>query len=295
MVIQTIENYWDKGFLLHPTDLSFLDSGFGISTEKEFRNIFSSSDFSEQELILEYLLFPDQELRLSIEPLLDPAGLPREYQDAIVYQLADRYTGVKLIHPDGAGPVDVKVTFAQISQFVARLYLTRNIDCDICDALTRHGTWLEVLACRVLLRTRKFSFEKVKKQFLLKFLDQSWSRPAEFFKVFSLFLELLSRVPDGRDPAAGFIDIRHKEKIMLDHIREFEEKRARYNMEYLMLSKYPVPHESLETVFDRLELIDIIIEHIPGILPLTPPDPPVHDLGQFDKKNMDALFRVLSS
>ncbi len=294
-IIQAIERIWEKGIVLSKDALSFLESIFGISTAQELEKALDTEDFPEKEMMFEYLLFPDLEILLALEALLEPGGLATEAADEIAKQLTQNHSRLNLFHPENPNPLAIRIPADQMETFISRLNLTRNIDHDICKALEDSAAASDALSFRVLLRSKNYRFNEEKKQFILEFIQRSENRALEFVQVFELFLDLLSQAPDSADLESFFLDRQQWEKIMLERIQKFEEKREYYNMEYLILSKYPVPSESFETVTQRLEKLNIITGDILCVPPRQVFNPPMQDIGNFDpKKDMKRLLRILS-
>ncbi|WP_022665854.1 hypothetical protein [Desulfospira joergensenii] len=293
---RALEEIWEKGLFLSRASLSFLESSFGMGTATDLEDALADEDFPEREMMLEMILFPEQDVRLALEPLLETGGLEQKHLTEITGHMIHNHSMLRLFHPERTAPYLVEIPPDQIELFISRLFLTRKIDSDICKALEKTIPVSDLFSFRILFRTRNYLFNKEKKKFILKFIRKSKNRIHEFTEVFDLFLNILSQAPDSTDYEHYFSDRKRQEENMLKSILRFEKKLDRYPMEYLMLSNYPVPHESLETVTEKLEKLTLIVNHIlctppqPGSAPLS-----IQDLGTFDpKKDLKKLLRLFS-
>ncbi|WDP92245.1 MAG: hypothetical protein HUN04_21990 [Desulfobacter sp.] len=295
LIVCAIGQLWGEGIALSREALFFLESGFGISTARELKEAMGEEASQEGEIILEYLLFPDQKLLCILESFLGPAGLTAEEAAGIARRLSRNYSRLDVFYPGQPEPIVIPVPPEQVTVFVSRLNLTGKIDLDICTALEKTAAAGDIPVFRVLLRNRTCRFEGRKKRFLLEFMSKSGGRPQDFGRVFELFLTLLSQAPGAADPAAYFLERVQGEVEMINRIREFERQLSRYSMEYLMLLKYPVPCESFERVSLRLSKLNLIVSDILGIPPPLCCDPPARDLGDFDpEKDLGKLMEILS-
>lgn len=294
-IIQTLGQNWEKGLVLSPTTLSFLDSSFGMATATALGEALSDQEFPEREMILEMILFPEPDLRLALEPLLGPGGLGQKAEAEITRRLIHDHPVLRLIHPDQEAPLEVCVPPDQAATFVSRLFLTRTLDPEICEALEKCAAPMEALSFRILLRTLNNDFKKEKIRFMLRFIQSSRNLSSIFTQVFELFVRILGEAPDSGNYEDWFVQRREQEKNRLRSILRFEEKRDRYPMEYLMLSRYPIPHESLEVVSQRMEKLDLILNQILGVPPRPILQPVIRDLGTVNpKESLDRLFDILS-
>ena len=294
-IARTIGRTWEQGIALLPDTLFFLDSTFGISTAEALQAALHQEDFADREMILEFLLFPDDSIRLAIESLLDCRGLKHEQVAGIINDLLDTQTGIRLIHAQGPVSITVKNAIDQIQLFVTRLFLSRSLDTDICQCLEALLPKPLVLSSRCHLRCKGLVLTKEKKEILTLFIKNAGDRVKAFEALFETTLEILAQAPETESIEACFLKKREQEKKMLESIHRFEEKQERYGMEYLMMSKYPVPPDSLENTTERLQRLNVIIDEILGLFSMPAPRPLVRNLGNFDpQKDMEKLLKHLS-
>ncbi|MFH2058957.1 MAG: hypothetical protein ABIJ59_08650 [Pseudomonadota bacterium] len=299
---RAIIKIWEKEIFLSKDILFFLESACGITTPFELEHALQNEDFTDREMILEMLLFPDQHDRLAIEPLLGKLSQDSKSGQGQITQIIDAlvnaHSHILLKHPDREGPISVDISHVQAAVFVARFYLDRTIDPDIRQALESCLPEVDALGCKVLLRSTSKKLAQEKSFFLITFIQNAKGRflgHYTFYDLFKLTLTILGEVPENQPPESYFLKKRQQTKKMLIDIRQFEKKKDRFSMEYLMMSRYIVPQDSFENTFEQLRKLDVIND-IQGILsPLEPVSPQTRNLGQFDPQtDMDNILKILS-
>lgn len=295
-LIQNIEQRWRQGIIPCPDTLFFLESTFGISGSEDFHQIFGQLDSSEQEMILEMILFPDHDLRMSIEPHLDMNGLSTAQEDAFSRNLHGKFPQLTVNHPAWADSIVLQISSDQIRLFTSRLKMKQPVDPLICRTLETSRSTPEMVQCRLFMRKSGMVVSDNKQQVLVKLIQNTAAHHPPFLKIFEIALDILSEAPEKGPLDRIFLSRRNQEKKMLDAIGDFEKKRERYSMEYLMSQRYPVPAKSYDETWERLQLLDVIISQILCIpLPFDPLPPRIEDLGRLDPKtDMSDIFKMLS-
>ena len=256
-IADAIFRSWENGMVLSRDVLFFMESTFGITSFQELEALIRDNSNPDRDTLLELIFYPDLSVRLAIEPLLEGQGLSQAIVSEIETILAADHEQVRISYPPGKRPVLANSCGHHITSFVRRLYLDRDIDPGICDALSRHYPEPIALECRVSIRCTNINWSGLKKQLLGRFI-QNASLHGEFVDLFEMVLGLLSDAPDRGPLEYHFMRRQQQEKDLLLDIQRFEEKRDRFSMEYLMMSRYPVPTDSIENVMKRVHLMGLI-------------------------------------
>lgn len=300
-IVLAIKKIWEQDILLSSEDRFFLESSCGIFTARDLEQAMAQDGYEDRDMILEMVIFPDQDIRLSLEPLLGPDGLTSEDVSCAASKLYDDLDHICLVYPGHVSSLSVKMDSGHIGLFVTRLFLDRALDPQICKALADCLPRDTDLACRVLLRTRNSTacLDETKKQFLISFIQNAGRHiqdQGQWYDLFELTLSLVDGVPDNQSLENFVLSQREQAKKELTRIRKFEEKKDRYSMEYLMMSRYDVPTESYENTFKRLSQLETILNDILGLIsPFEPLSPVVQDLGLFDpQKDMARILNLFS-
>lgn len=295
-IADAITKSWNKGIEVNDKTLFFLESSFGISTGADLKENLNDPESPDCEMILEILLFPDQQIRCEIEPLIEPEGVSDANIQTICNLLAKMNKTVRVYCPSWSDNVAIPLSKDQIEQFVARLFLAHTLDPDLDRTIKKFRSLKETVQCRVSLRKRKFKLTASNIQILSTLIQNAEKTKLRFRDLFELAIEIISENSESTDLHALFIEKRKQTKKMLVHIREFEEKKDRYSMEYLMMQRYPVPVDSFENTFKRLQYLDVLIEDILSIpSPVETLPAHVRDLGGFDPKtDMQNIINILS-
>ncbi len=295
-IVQTIIQLWEKGIPLDDASLFFLESTFGICSAFELENAFKTREDTDQEMILEMLMFPDRKTRLLIEPMMLYEGFSKSSLAQITQSIFNAHPTICVIHSKWADTVNLSIDFDQVELFVARLFFDRSLDSDICRDLEKYCSANEILVCRSFLRCHPPGPGKNKKQILIDFIQNAQSSHPYFIDLFEMTVLILSEAIESDDMASVFIEKRKQLKKMLASIQQFEQKQDRYSMEYLMMQRYPVPQDSFENILERLKKLDIIINDILCLdTPFEFSEPQTNYFGRFDPKtDMQDILNLLS-
>ena len=274
--------------------LFFAESTCGLDPE-ELESALKDPRFEEREALLALIFTPDMGVRTALEPLLpaEPAYTSTEI-DVLVDNLAHQIDALHLLLAD-------KIRFAlpvesdDLGYYVAKLYLDRSISQEIIEALTQCFSPETVVACRLVIRFRGNTHSVEETDFLRHFITKSRAYEEIFAELFSLVLLLLAERGEAESIADYFLSRRRQLIRTLREIREFEQKRDHYSMEYLMMQRYRVPHESEEHTLGQLQMLTIVTDAILGL----PPDPSLQadfrNLGTYGRgTDLSDIIRVLS-
>lgn len=284
----------EQGINVSEETLFFAESTYGI-TDKVLVSVVGDDSFEGKEALNELIFTPQRAVRVMIEPILADAGLSGSAIADIAAALSARFATVDLIMPHSSIKYSVDIGREGIQLFLKKLYLERSLDAHIVAALNQTFSIDTVVWSRVMLRCRGDVFGNTKRAFLCRFITRSAAYESRFDKFLSITLMLLAEI-EGEQPVEPYLLKRRRALLTtLKEIRLFAEKRDYYSMEYLMMQRFRVPHESEEEVCKQLSLLTMITDVILGL----PPDPggriESEYLGSYDTDaGIDELIKTLS-
>ena len=284
----------EQGLVISADILFYAESTHGLGPA-ELESVLQDRDSEAGEELRALALTPDMHLRRRLEPLLKAdSALGQEELEALVSGLVQNLSAFHLVIP-GVASFDLAFQRSDVEYLVAKCYFDRSIDPQLARALDNRLPAETVIACRLVLRCRGHAYGARKRDFLCSYIEKSRSRTDRFVELFTLMVELLAQMEDG-DPIEEYLLGRRRQLIKtLRVIREFEQKRDHYSMEYLMMQRYPIPHESEEQVLEQLEMVTMITDVILNL----PADPSlqvdVRELGAYGRRaDMSQIIRKLS-
>jgi hypothetical protein len=293
-IIASLKDFFDAGIEITADTLFFAESTYGIYGE-ELRNVLCDRDSEEREVLLGLIFFPDTALRIAIEPLVGNNVFSQADKAGLVERLFDQVKSVALFFPTENESVTVEVTRPLLATFIGKLYLCRNLDTEILIALENNLPKHIANDARVFLRCKHYEYPEKVRLFLSTFINKAAQMHNIFNDLFELSVSLISHVPDHVEIENYFIEQLYLQKKIVRNIKEFEEKRDRYGMEYLLMQKYPVPHESAEEVRHRVHMLTTIIEDVFQIRPSCQNYIGHRDLGHFHSEDdIETLFKRFS-
>ena len=283
-----------EGIIIPDEVLFFAESTWGLSPE-EIETALQDPRFEVRDELLALILSPDKEKRAALEALLraEPACTEVE-SDTLVGSLWKNNRVLHIIIPE-VTRFDLPVELEDFHYLISKCYLDRPLDSTLVAALGKTFSPKTVISCRLALRCRSTAPAPEKVEFLCRFTEKSGTYEDIFVELFTLAVRLLAEINDDTSIEQYFLDRRRQLIKTLRDIKSFAEKRERYSMEYLMMQRYPVPHESEEQVRHQLRLVTTITDAILGF----PPDPyfqtELRNLGTYGRrKDISRVIRVLS-
>ena len=284
----------EQGIIVSPDVLFYAESTCGLRPE-EIESALRDPQFEERDELLALILTPDLQMRRTLEPLLrvTPACSPDELETLVV-SLWSRIDAVHLQVP-GVTSFNLPVEQGDLDYFVAKFYFDRAIDPELVATLDKFFPPETVISCRLVLRCRGDKYGASEIDFLCRFIEKSHAHQDQMIDLFTLMVSLLAQMQENERVEEYLLGRRRQLIKRLKEIREFAEKRDHYSMEYLMMQRYPVPHESEELVLDQLQMVTMITD---SILEL-PPDPAfqaeLRNLGTYGRRtDISNIIKMLS-
>lgn len=293
-IIASLKDFFDAGIEISVDTIFFAESTFGLYGN-ELIKVLGERDSEEKEVLLGLIFFPDKALRITIEALVGERIFFRADEACLVERLHAQVKSATLIFPCENGSMTIEVTQPLLATFIGKLYLSRNLDTEILKALENNLPKHIANDARVFLRCKHYEYPEKVRQFLCTFIVKAAQMQNSFNALFELAGALVSHVPDHVEIENYFIEQLYLQKKIARNIKEFEEKRDRYGMEYLLMQRYPVPHESEEEVNHRIHMLTTIIEDVFQIRPTCNDYIGHRDLGHFySEDDIETLFKRFS-
>ena len=258
----------EQGLIVSPDVLFHAESTFGLRPE-EIESALQEPHFEERDELLALILTPDMQMRTALEPLLRvaPACSPVEIE-RLVLSLGRKIEALNLRVP-GVASFNLPVEQDDLEYFVGKFYFDRAIDPELAAALDNYFSLETVISCRLVLRCRGDVYAAREKNFICRFIEKCHAHEDQMIDLFTLMVALVAQMQEN-ETMEGYLLGRRRQFIKrLKEIREFEQKRDHYSMEYLMMQRYPIPHESAEQLLDQLQMVTMITDSILDL----PPDP----------------------
>lgn len=291
-VAQTIACSLEEGLLLEEDTLFFLESTYGIDAEA-LESILGDDDFDEIHAVHSLVFSPPDSTRAAVETLLINEVKDAADQLCIVDRLRKLMPSLQIVLP---GASCFSCDFAQEGAeiMVRKLYMDRIHDPEVTQVLNNFLEKDQAVEVLVYIRCKAIRLTSEMKRFFRVFMSGT-----EHFEHISSgficnFLKILAGTPEGTSPEKHFFRQKRQLRRTLFEIRIFKEKMEQYGMEYLLMQRYQVPHESEETVLEQAARIEFMLERVMGLK--DPEEVYVNrrDLGSFDfGDDMEKLFRTL--
>jgi len=290
----TIEELLKIGLAVPEETLFFAESTYGVQPDTIATSL-ADKEFEGQETLLGLLFFPDFPIRLAVEPYLIDHSFSTEDVRTLAEDLNKTISSIRFVLPDGDNGFYWPVEQGNIQLFIGKLYIDRNINATLSALLLKGFPVETALTARIIMRCRGDSLGPEKLAFLTEFVQKSGAFSDHFGELFEFCLSLIAETAEDGLLPAYFLKRKQDMIKTIRDIREFEQKHEQYSMEYLMMQRYPVPHDSEDEVWRQLKMLTIITDNIFGFKQ----DPSIlsdyQNLGIFNPQaDMEKIIRSLS-
>jgi hypothetical protein len=284
----------EQGIAISADVLFYAESTCGLMPA-EIESALRDPQFEQRDELLALILTPDTQMRQTIEPLLLPSPACSAVElETLIHSLSRKIEGVLLLVP-GVTSFTLPIDRSDIDYFVGKFYFDRVLDTRLVARLGRLLPSEGVIACRLVLRCRGDAYNENTIDFLCQFVEKCAVYEDQIIDLFTLMVTLLAQMVETETIEAYLLGLRRQLIKKLRDIREFEQKRDHYSMEYLMMQRYPIPHESEEQVLEQLQKVTMMTDPILGL----PPDPSfqaeLRNLGTYGgRADISDIIRKLS-
>ena len=284
----------EKGIVISTDVLFYAESTCGLMPA-DFETALRDPHFEERDELLALILTPDMQMRAALEPLLLPSPACSAVElETLVDNLNSKIEGFRLLIPGGTS-FNLPIEKSDIEYFVGKFYLDRALDPILVATLDELYPAEKVITCRLILRCRGDVYTDNQNDFLCRFIVKSGAYEDQIIDLFTLMVTILAQMPEHEAIEEYLLGRRRQLIKKIREIREFEQKKEHYSMEYLMMQRYPIPHESKEQILDQLQMVTMITDLILGL----PPDPSyqaeLRNLGIYGRRtDISDIIRTLS-
>jgi hypothetical protein len=284
----------EQGIVISPDVLFYAESTCGLRPD-EIESALRDSQFEGRDELRTLILTPDMQMRAALEPHLRAAPACSAVElETLVHSLSRTIEAFHLLIP-GIPGFDLQVEEGDLEYFVGKFYFDRIIDARLGAALDKFFPSKAAISCRLVLRCRGDMYTAKEKDFLCRFIEKSRAYEDQLIDLFTLMITLLAQMQENDAVEKHLLGRRRQLIKKLKEIREFEQKREHYSMEYLMMQRYPIPHESEDQVLAQLRMVTVITDSILGL----PPDPSLRtelrNLGTYGRHtDISDIIRMLS-
>lgn len=245
--------------------MHYIDSTFLNPTMDEFRKILADPSNCEAETVIELLLFPDPDFQAKLEPLLAAGDYSEADVGSALRHILLKNPEITVTFPDGRGSIPIHPPESTIRQFMARLNITKKINPQLLDTLSRVITdKTEDLRIRVMLRNCRREFSEAGVSFLCTCIEKMYPVSGFFWEACAFLLNFFEYTEPGD---TIYHHLMQEKKRILKSIAQVDKNQKAMetnSMELLMLRGVNFLTIDIEAARKKIVLIDHICISIFG-------------------------------
>lgn len=272
-LLEPLAEALEKSGLLSDATLAFVETSLFTPRPEPLASFLKADDDeSERDSLLDLIFSPDQDVQITLEPLLEAACWAADDLAALRDQLMARPIAAWIRMPDGTRLVRIPVPDFIKSRYLDRLNVTWCLAGAMRAAIDRHLSPDMALCVKVRLRNGKVRPTADQQPMLCRFFERMIDDEPDFLACLDLFLSLMDRTIT----ADGLYDhlVAHKRFLFrsLQQAQRFEALLRQSNMETLMLQGVRAPHAPQDELTAHMRLVDLICVRLFGKTEaITPP------------------------
>ena len=255
-------NFFEKIYVLDIDDKRFLDNMFSLSIVNEnFINFLSNS---ELETLVQYFMFPDYDIQIKIEPILNESNFNNNDELNIVTMITNKNILYKIQLSENI-IISIPVSNDSIITFINRLNIANNYPLNIKEIIEKKFLIDVSNLLKIKLRNSRFKWSDTNIDFFFKFID-ILSTHDEFIKYFDFICEFLTEFDDNDSILNVLTAKKNKLLLAIDRKKNYDRLLINKNIEMLTLSGNKCPFINEKDALEKIKTIDEILFHIFNII-----------------------------
>ncbi len=259
-IVAGIEN----GGRLSRRVLGYIETSLFSPDPDSLAAFLADDDDCERDSLLDLIFFPDHDLQIDIEPLLESRIFSREDEETLDRLLVNQTVTAPIHMPDGRLLIHITVPDFIKSQFVRRLNLSWQLDLSIKGAIDKGVPKGRQTLVKVRLRNANVRFSPTGQALLCRFFERMPGDDRDYLPGLDLVLTFSKSNAETEDLYEIFAE--HKRFLFrsLQQAKRFEAMLARSNMETMMAQGFRATHASKSDLLQRMLLLDGICYRLFG-------------------------------
>ncbi len=294
LLVQDIEDILQQGLPVDSGVQHYIDSTFSNPTLQELEGIILDDVNPDRDALLELLFFPDEDIKIRIETLLQNESLDSTVEEELISSIAaQKKTVTFYFKSDGA--FSLPMPEAAVRQFVYRLNLSSPLDKRLTAAIDRHVQDDLRAIVKVRLRGRVKNPQDDKIAFLCDFFKKMRSQSRLFLNSLNFIIHFLNEL-NTIDKI--YDDLVNRKWFLFQNIQKskmLEQKLQKSNIETLMMQGIRLTGIDMADTRLKMEVIDCICRTMFGKTEYFASMGEQAESAQFDQNDeMDDIIKKIS-
>jgi len=290
-----IRAIFQRGLMLSPDALHYIDSTFSTPSLEEIRAILHDEFNCEKEPLLELIFFPDEVLQVLLEELLESYPYQKEDEPKVLGALFAKKLETTLVFPGSHNSLTLEVPRDTAAQFVSRLNIAKKIDPEQLAAIGRHIEDVHQKRFKVRLRNARSVFSRKKTAFLCAFFEKMNADITTALNAMDFLLGFFDELKEDTDIYRALMDKKRFYFQNLQKALKSDELLQAQNLETIISQGARIVYFDKNDARKKMRLIDQISRAVFGRTENLEQNPADVDLGDFNQKDgLRKMFRILS-
>lgn len=261
LIAKTLGN----GICITETMQAYIDSTFTISGGAEIVHALTDPLHDDHEMILEFLMYPDEACQLQFELFLHDMVFSPQDVPVIAKLLARKSLVIPVFQYDADEPlVLMPMTQYSAQRYVSRLNIAWRPSAELRRCLDASPPGEVTDRIILSLRNANLDLGGGRGAFLYRFLEKISFLNHDFFSCLSFLIGVLPEIQPDMDIYAFLAERKQFYFLSIGKSVKFEQYRDKNNMEMLMMQGVRIPHVDIADAKEKMHFIDMVSHAVFG-------------------------------
>lgn len=226
---------FDNGFRIDDAVCRYLENTLPDPSPAAVAAILKDADDSESHSLIELVFFPDEDMQITLEPLVGSVDVTRQDQRDLIDHLTAIPIDTSIYFPVHGKRIHLTMPEMGVRQFVKRLNLTYHLSLKLTQSIENNLPEAVGLKARVLLRNTSKCFSDRQTNLLAEIFKNLDHTLADYWDCINFMLNVLPEITPQTNAHNFFIKKKQEHFRLVQKAEQFMENLHRSNMETLML------------------------------------------------------------
>jgi hypothetical protein len=264
-----IQQLLARGLILSDDVQHYCESALGAADPESVTELFQQADDSELASFLELVFFPDQEIKVCLEPELEHQTFQPGDETVIAELLVSALPVIQVYFPDSSKAIPVPLSPTSAENFLTRLRLRHGPPDELLRTIARTCPRQQGLQIQALLRSSRIEFSRPNIQFLQTFLEGFSIEFSRFFDYLDFAIDFVDELGGQTDFKTGLIEKKIHLEQALNKADMLQKQMRSLPMEALLMQRQSILSLNREELLDRLRIVNDLCAVILGYVPET--------------------------
>ena len=261
LLAKTICGVFRQGLALNRETIHFIDSTLLTPSIQQLQEKMSIVDDSEVEIIYSLVFYPDENMQIQLEEILETQNFQKKDEQTVSEHLVTSCDNIPVYFSDNRGALYLTMPEPIACQFVSRLNIHKKINGGLLKEIHRHVPESRRSRVKIKLRNARFKETKNRISFLCNYFEKMKDGDGQCLEM------VLSLFEEGQKDTDMYEMLTRRKQWYFRSIqkaKKYQEMLKKDNVETLLLRGIRIPSIDVADAEEKMKIIDQICRSVYG-------------------------------